>query len=298
MEEFIHHVELKMKKVFSLYLFFFFSVSSCFSEEFSEKSLAYDSHNNVTTFHASHAGQISYTYDPIDRLTQVQYPDGETVKYAYDYNSNLTQVAKGTKATVYSYDISNRLVKAQFSDNISISYEYDPANRIVKITYPDKEEVKYEYDTRSRLTKVCDQTGSTQYEYDDQTNLVVKERLPNGVVTEYSYDAFPRITGVSHKKADGVLIAEYQFTYDKNNNCTSVKEKNHSETKTTIYSYDKLNRLIEVTYSDNSFEKYIYDGAGNRLAKITQKYHSQLQKILKRYQSGDFLEVTLQQLCQ
>jgi len=32
--------------------------------------------------------------------------------------------------------------------------------------------------------------------------------------------------------------------------------------------------------------------------QLSQKYHSQLRKILKRYQSGDFLEVTLQQLCQ
>jgi len=31
-----------------------------------------------------------------------------------------------------------------------------------------------------------------------------------------------------------------------------------------------LNRLIEVNYSDDCFEKYVYDGAGNRLAKITQ----------------------------
>ncbi len=68
----------------------------------------------------------------------------------------------------------------------------------------------------------------------------------------------------------GALIAEYQFTYDNNNNCKSIKEINSSETKVVVYSYDKLNRLIEVNYSDDSFEKYVYDGAGNRLALITQ----------------------------
>jgi RHS repeat-associated protein len=172
--------------------------------------------------------------------------------------------------TSYSYDALNRLVKVLFPDNISVSYEYDTANRIVKITYPDQEIVKYSYDSRGRLSEVFDQTGNTQYEYDDQTNLVIKERLPNGIITEYSYDSFPRIMAVSHRRSNGTLIVEYQFTYDNNNNCISVKEATLSETKHTIYSYDSLNRLVEVNYSDDEFERYVYDGAGNRLAKITQ----------------------------
>ena len=91
-----------------------------------------------------------------------------------------------------TYDALNRLVKAQFPGQISLTYEYDSANRITKITYPDKEEVKYDYDSRGRLIQVSDQTGNTQYEYDDETNLVIKEHLANGIITEYGFIRFFR----------------------------------------------------------------------------------------------------------
>lgn len=254
-----------MKK-FLLCFFLFFS-GFCFSE----KTLTYDANGNISIYAFPHAGEVSYLYDPINRLTEVDYPSGKTIKYAYDYNSNLIEIANDHEITSYSYDILNRLIKAELPGNISLAYEYDLANRITKITYPDQEEVKYVYDNRGRLVEVADQTGSTRYEYNDQTNLVVKELLANGIITSYSYDSFPRVTDVSHKTSEGILLVEYQFTYDNNNNCTSVKEKTPSNTKTTIYSYDKLHRLTEVTYSGSCFEKYIYDGAGNRLTKITEK---------------------------
>lgn len=257
-----------MKKIFVS--FFLFLSSLCFSKEYAEKSLAYDSNGNVSSYIAPQVGKILYSYDPINRLTEVHYSNGENVKYTYDYNNNLTGTFDTHGFTSYSYDALNRLIKAQFPDKISVAYEYDPANRLVKVIYPDQEEVKYDYDSRGRLIQVLDQTGSTQYEYDDETNLVVKERLANGIITEYTYDDFPRVTSVSHRKSNGTLIVEYHFTYDNNNNCTSVKEITPSETKSIVYSYDNLNRLIEVHYSDNHFEKYVYDGAGNRLGKITQ----------------------------
>lgn len=257
-----------MKKI--LACSFFLLAHICFAAEQAEKSLAYDPNGNVAKYIAPHAEEISYVYDPIRRLSEIQYPDGEKVKYAYDFNSNLIAVCDSRAATTYSYDALNRLTKAYFPGNISLAYEYDPANRIVKIVYPDKEEVKYDYDHRGRLIRVLDPSGCTQYEYDDKTNLVTQERLPNGIVTKYRYDKLPRVTGVSHRQSDGSLIAEYQFTYDSGNNCSSVKTVTPSGEKTTSYSYDPLYRLIEASCSDGSFEKYAYDGAGNRTAKITQ----------------------------
>jgi YD repeat-containing protein len=35
------------------------------------------------------------------------------------------------------------------------------------------------------------------------------------------------------------------------------------------YTYDKLNRLTQATYSDGSYETYTYDAMGNRLTMVT-----------------------------
>lgn len=235
-----------------------------------EKLLTYDQDGNVIEYVVPHAGSIVYSYDLINRLTEARYPDGEVIKYCYDCHSNLVQVAKGAEKTSYFYDALNCLVKAQFPDNSTVSYDYDLANRIIKITYPDQDKVGYVYDHRNRLVKVFDKTGIFCYEYDDETNLVSKERLPNGIYTEYIYDSNARITSVSHKKSNSALIGECKFSYDDNSNCISVEESTRSKRKTTFYSYDRLNRLIEASCSDNWFEKYTYDGIGNRLTKTTQ----------------------------
>lgn len=258
---------MTMKIIF--YFRFVFLFNFCFSENYPEKALAYDFNGNIAKYIAPHAGEISYTYDPIQRLIGILYPDGTTVKYTYDYNSNLISVSDKQGITVYVYDALNRLIKAQLPTNICISYEYDYANRLTKIIYPDREEVKYNYDHRNRLTQVSDLSGNTQYEYDDITNLVVKERLANGITTSYTYDSVPRVTGVDHRTADGRLIIEYQFTYDKNSNCILTKSSTLSNTQVTRYIYDQLNRVVEIHYSDDRFEKYYYDGAGNRLERIT-----------------------------
>ena len=193
---------------FSRYLFLLIGFFS-FSATASEKSIAYDSHGNISKLLLPHAGEVLYFYDPIDRLTEIHYPDGETVKYAYDFNSNLIKVITDQGTTLYTYDFLNRIHKAEFHGGVNITYDYDPASRIKRIIYPDKQEVNYEYDIRGRLVQVLDQTGNTRYGYDDETNLIVKEELANGIITEYAYDNIPRVTKVSHKNSNGVLIVEY-----------------------------------------------------------------------------------------
>ncbi len=253
-----------MKKFLSY--FWILLLHCCFSADCSEKSLAYDPNGNVSKYTTPHAGEISYVYDAIKRLTNIDYPDGKSINYTYDYNSNLTRVSDDHGITSYSYDALNRLTKAQFP-NGNIAYQYDPAGRLTKIVYPDLEEVQYNYDSRGRLVQVIDQAGLTQYEYDDETNLVTRVRLANGVITEYFYDNVPQVTDVIHKKSDGTLIVKYRYSYDKNGNCASVEKTTPLQVETTTYIYDKLNRLIEAKYSDQTFEKYIYDGAGNRFSQ-------------------------------
>lgn len=176
-----------------------------------EKNLAYDPNGNVTKCASAHAGEISYSYDPVNRLTGIDYPNGEATQYAYDCNNNLIEVHDPYGRTLYSYNPLNRLVRAEFPKGVSLDYEYDVASRLIKIIYPDKKEVNYLYDERGRLSLVRDHAGVTQYEYDDATNLVMREYLANGIVTDFTYDAFLMISSVNHKRADGSSIAFYHL---------------------------------------------------------------------------------------
>jgi|TARA_B110000495_G_C22559263_1_gene337599 YD repeat-containing protein len=44
----------------------------------------------------------------------------------------------------------------------------------------------------------------------------------------------------------------------------SISANAQLEQKTTDYSYDNLNRLVQVVFNDNSTHNYVYDDIGNR----------------------------------
>jgi YD repeat-containing protein len=260
-----------------------------FSSGYAEKSLSYDVNGNVIKYILPNAGEISYSYDPLNRLTSIDYQGGESIQYVYDCNDNLIEVDSKQGKTVYAYDSLNRMVSAEISADVSLCYEYDASNKIIKIIYPNKEEVNYLYDERGRLYQVCDPGGTTQYEYDNVTNLVIRERLANGVITDFSYDAFLRISAVSHKRGNGSLIVRYKFSYDRNDQCVLFEEATEEGTKSTSYTYDDLNRLISTICSDGTFEKYVYDAAGNRLTKEShlETIHYEYDQNNKLIRSGD-----------
>ena len=234
------------------------------------REYTYDLNGNVETRTTPDGDIIQYEYDSLNRLTSKIYPDLSEVTYVYDANGNRIEMTDPHGTTYYGYDRFNRLTGVQISGLNPTYYEYDKVGNLSKIIYPTGEEIIYAYDNDSRLISVTDLTEAVTYEYDNQTNNLIKKILPNGVFTEYTYDAAKRITDVFNKKSDQTLISGYHYEFDANGNRTQVVEATLSGTKTTDYTYDKLNRLLSATCSDGTYEIYIYDNTGNRLTKETQ----------------------------
>ena len=170
--------------------------------------------------------------------------------------------------TQYTYDLFNQLLSVEFPNAHQIHYKYDTLGQLTEMTYPNNWKVTYGYDTSGRLLTVTDKTGTTKYEYDNKANTVIKSILPSGICTEYQYDSAKRIIDVLHKRSDGSIIAGYHYTFDANGNRTKIQETGTFGTRTTICTYDKLNRLTSVEHPEG-YEKYTYDAIGNRLTKET-----------------------------
>ncbi|CAB1057475.1 Fibronectin type III domain protein [Olavius sp. associated proteobacterium Delta 1] len=231
---------------------------------------AYDKNGNVKTRKTPDGDTIQYEYDASKRPSKITYPDLSEVNYVYDAHGNRIEMTDPHGTTHYAYDRFNRLTGVQFPGINPINYDYDKVGNLTKILYPTGEEIIYAYDGDNRPVRVTDATGTTTYEYDNQTNKLIKRTLPNSVFTEYTYDEAKRVTDVVNKKADQTLIAGYHYEFDANSNRTKVIETTPSGTKTTDYAYDKLNRLLSATCSDGTYEIYTYDSTGNRLTKETQ----------------------------
>ena len=200
----------------------------------------------------------------MDRIVRVVAHDGTATLYEYDENGNRTAVRYANGMTVsYEYDKINRLILEKVLDkngSLVAKYKYTlgAAGERLKVEENDRT-VEYEYDELFRLTKetVTDENGTSYiaYTYDKNSNRLTKTE--DGETTAYFYNELNQLveeTGISYE-------------YDLNGN---LVKKTEGE-QTTTYTYDARNKLIRVTIQSGqqvSVEEYLYDYAGNRIAKI------------------------------
>ena len=193
--------------------------------------------------------------------------------------------------TEYEYDGAGRLIRAYRADAdgaplLQAENLYDAYGRAKSSTYV-----------------MPNQTQNYTLTYRNKSSLLSTISLPDPTGTakiSYSYDAFDRIsymflnsmnvpdiqttfqyvdrvngsaTYTSSRIAKETLTTEnassltYAYTYDANGNITEIKRNNSSY---LLYEYDSLGRLTrESSYTTLTYDRYAYDGSGNRVSKNT-----------------------------
>ena len=193
--------------------------------------------------------------------------------------------------TEYEYDGAGRLIRAYRADAdgaplLQAENLYDTYGRAKSSTYV-----------------MPNQTQNYTLTYRNKSSLLSTISLPDPTGTakiSYSYDAFDRIsymflnsmnvpdiqttfqyvdrvngsaTYTSSRIAKETLTTEnassltYAYTYDANGNITEIKRNNSSY---LLYEYDSLGQLTrESSYTTLTYDRYAYDGSGNRVSKNT-----------------------------
>lgn len=133
------------------------------------------------------------------------------------------------------------------------------------------------YDARNRLTQLTDTSGRThRFTYDPDGNPTTRQTLKTSASGDLAtilrqqntYDLAGRLTQAYTRNRDGETLSRLAYSYDDNNNPTS----RFANSATQRYTYDALDRLTNVSYSDGSADTYTYDASGNRLTKDSQPY--------------------------
>ncbi len=275
-------------------------------------SYSYDSVGNRISLTDANGNTINYTYDANRRLTEVDYPDNATVTFTYDSNGNRTGMIDKNGTSTYQYDALNRLTNHTDSYGKTAGYGYDEAGNRTTVTYPDGKQVSYANDALNRISAVTDWLGGvTSYSY-DSTGNVSHMTNPNNTAVDYTYDTADRLTALNNERSDNTTIAGYSYTldalgnhkqvlrnvpldpvltpqldnylYDDDNRMTEVNadtyayDSNGNVTGSStgnIYTYDYEDRLTEATTGGTTCQ-YVYDGAGNRIARtesaVTTRY--------------------------
>jgi len=269
----------------------------------STKETDYDEKNNLI-FEKDEMGKCTYYIydaDKINLIKKVQPLNGTDV---YSEAANQSKFAI-TEYTYYSdserqtlgYAAKGLLKSVKDPEGKITTYEYDVYGNVKSVTDPMGNKTTYEYDILGRKTKETTPKGYTTYfEYDDNGNLL-KKITHGGETTNLIYDAEGRKTEEVSPKLYAEGKTGYKYTYytsgkiktstDPEGNITSYSYDYYgnleTETKPNgavyIYEYDNMNRLVTLSFSENStavpsvLETYAYEILDDgKTSKTTIKY--------------------------
>ena len=239
--------------------------------------------------------------DGFGRLSQTQLnsdPSGTTyTKTTYDSVGRKSQVYNPTRCssittncdsestwgvTTYGYDPLNRVTSVTEQDGSVVQTTYDQtnANNTVVCTTVTDEALKSRQscvDGLGRMTGVWEDPAGLNYEtdyaYDALNNLLSATQNGNNPsnkrVRTFQYDSLSHLTQAANPESGTILYA-----YDADGNVITKTAPSPNQlpggikTVTTAYTYDKLNRLAQKSYSDGYTlnsptpgASYAYDGS-------------------------------------
>jgi len=272
-----------------------------FDERETMVNYTYDALNRLTAiqFPADPNQNVTFTYDSISvtygigRLTGRTDPSGSYV-FHYDVNGSLTKEEKTLNSvlytTQYAYNNNNILTSITYPTGRVITYTPDQVGRISQVsttlngnpkspasaitylpyggitglTYGNGLTLTQGHDNQYRISSIV--TGSIlnlAFGYDPNGNIIsILDAVnpPEGQVLD-SPGVYTYQTG-TNKLTHIEATPPIDFVYDANANITS-------ETGWT-YIYDLSNQLIRVLQDSNQVAEYTYNGAGQRIKKVTQ----------------------------
>ncbi len=142
----------------------------------------------------------------------------------------------------------------------------------------------YQYDALNRRTEQRNAEGhTTRYGYNrvgNRTIITAANTIAGqgGAVTTFYYDRVNRLTDINYSDS----TPDVQFSYDGVGNRTTMTDGSGP----TVYDYDELYRLSDITDGANQHIGYRYDTAGNR----TQLIYPNNQVVTYTYDAANRLD--------
>ncbi|MFZ0929598.1 MAG: toxin TcdB middle/N-terminal domain-containing protein [Syntrophobacteraceae bacterium] len=263
----------------------------------------------VTEYQNSGAGVSTiYQYDALGNLKYVTDPNGNTTGIIYDSLSRKIQMSDPSMGEwYYYYDANGNLTQQIDSKGQTIDFSYDQLNRLSGKQYEDANltTVSYHYDEATstnpigRLTSVADNSGTTQFFYDEQgrTSGVLRtiDNTPPGYPSTYStgffYDPLNRITQITYPDSDAV-----NYKYDGAGNMSTVSNNAPVPVPYATFSgYNAFGQAGKIAYNNGMNTTLTYTQYNSRLYELkttTQGSNTPLQDFVYGYDgNGNILTI-------
>ncbi len=143
-------------------------------------------------------------------------------------------------------------------------YAYDEDGNLKTVEDPDGHTTRYEYDKDDELDEVIEPNGETQKTTYDSQGQVKTQTDGNEHTTTYEHNVLEQVKKVIDPKGRETKLAYYDDG--------DIRRVTNPEGHSTCYTYDKANRLTDMTYYSESAcltpntepsVKYEYDSDGH-----------------------------------
>ncbi|MBI4898482.1 MAG: DUF11 domain-containing protein [Actinobacteria bacterium] len=229
---------------------------------------AYDAAGRVSTRTDRNGRTENFVYDANGKLTSKTQPDGNNTQITYD-GAGRPQVMKNADTQLnFAYNAADQITNATSTGvsgspqpTTSIDYAYDAAGNRTSLTRA-AQVTSYAYDSLNRLSGVTDASGGNFGITRDTLGRIKQMTRPNGVNTNYIWDAADQVKDIVHAASAGILDEDH-YSYNSSGLRTAVTDHNGLHN----YAYDAAGQL---TGADNPGsqpdEAYGYDALGNRIS--------------------------------
>lgn len=279
-------------------------------------SFEYDANGNMINRTDGKNQVIWFSYDIVNRLkekkkqsgivdSEIVFDPSTVVEYFYDEKhyqngfGQLTRVKYPAGEEGYTYDGKGNVVTlTRYIDGIrsGMTFRYNMAGQVQEMSYPAGGKIVYNYRIDGNVANISknfiyNQPPETilvdESEY-SPTGVLTKMTYANGVSTSFDYydtadetDDFSghsfsyMLKSIDVMKGDNPLL-NLNYNYERNRNIHS-KTFNHLFQTRDEYSYDELNRLINVSYSGfgdhrDGTRLFDYDEINNIVSKDNRTY--------------------------
>ena len=190
-------------------------------------------------------GVIAYSYTPEGYIRTITDQNGHVyVQNEYDLQGRVTrQILANGQEYIMLYDESRRInTFLTPASGKKIEYHYNQDRLLIRTVYTDGTVEERDYDHHQNLNYLKDRRGGELYRSFNDRGELLKEQLPNGLITQYAYDE------------EGNLLQEWdnagrktEFSYDRYGNRILVRAAlDEHSWQETGYVYDERGRILSI----------------------------------------------------
>lgn len=228
----------------------------------------------------------TYCIDKEGRAVKTVDANGHDRTTGFTANSNVNSYSHQGAATALGYDSNDNLESVAQPAGEQSAFEYNDLNpdfkyKPSKSTAPSGASQSYQYDSFGNFGSVRQGNSPTQIqaklERNGQTEAGVCPDNPstkpgtvrcaidgNDKQTQYSYDNQGNLTKITPPVTTGPGTALLGATTITNDSLSRVKTVTDGKSQVKTYSYDKLDRVTKIEYSNGTSIVYSYDANGNQ----------------------------------